>query len=82
MRDAPTKVTVCFERRPDGGLRVWSEDVPGLVLSHTDVDGVLDDVKDALALILSSRFNETVEVQPLPDLRQALENKGVIDRAS
>jgi hypothetical protein len=36
------KLTVCFERRPDGGLRAYSDDVPGLVLSSLDVDGVLE----------------------------------------
>ncbi|MEH7912040.1 hypothetical protein V7798_33465 [Rhizobium laguerreae] len=30
MKSSSFKSTVCFEQRPDGGLRVWSEDVSGL----------------------------------------------------
>lgn len=73
------KVTVCFEERPGGGLRAWSDDVPGLVLSHADVDAVLADVAEALAAILSDQFGEEVRVQPLPGIRAALENRGVVD---
>jgi hypothetical protein len=51
----PFKVTVCFEERPGGGLRAWSDDVPGLVLSHSDVDAVLADVGKALGVLLSER---------------------------
>lgn len=73
------KVVVCFERRPDGGLRVYSDDVPGLVLSHTDVDGVLEDVVGALKVILSHRFSADVDVQPLPGIREKLESQGIVD---
>jgi len=38
------RLTVFFEPRPDGGLRVWSDDLPGLVLSGPDRDAVLDDL--------------------------------------
>jgi hypothetical protein len=72
------KLTVCFEARPDGGLRVYSDDVPGLVLSSMDVDGVLEDVTEALKVILSERLKADVEVQPLPNIREALENNGIV----
>lgn len=73
------KVTVCFESRPDGGLRVYSDDVPGLVLSSMDVDGVLEDVTEALKFILSERLNAQVEVEPLrDDIREVLEKKRVV----
>jgi hypothetical protein len=72
------KIVVCFEPRPDGGLRAYSDDVPGLVLSSTDVDGVLEDVTEALKVILSERLHATVEVEPLGDIREALENDGVV----
>jgi hypothetical protein len=42
------KVTISFERRPDGGLRVWSDELPGLVLSHSDARAVLADIGPAL----------------------------------
>ena len=77
-RDRSFKVTVCFEQRDDGGLRAWSEEVPGLVLSHTDIDGVLADVTEALRVILSHRFNVDVDVRPLANLREALEENGIV----
>ena len=78
MSRRPFKVTVCFEQRPDGGLRAWSEDVPGLVLSHTNIDGVLADVTEALKVILSYKFNAEIDVQPLPNMREVLENNGIV----
>jgi hypothetical protein len=72
------KLTVCFEKRPDGGLRAWSDDVPGLVLSHIDADSVLEDVPQALKLILSHQWNTETDVQLLGDIREALENRGVV----
>lgn len=79
MYEKSFKVTVNFERRADGGLRVWSEDIPGLVLSHHDVDGVLEDVKTAIRTILAHRLNTNIEVRPLEDLREVLEDGGIVD---
>jgi hypothetical protein len=47
------KVTLHFDRRPDGGLRVYSDDVPGLVLSHRDASKVFQDLGPALEALLS-----------------------------
>lgn len=58
------KVVVSFERRPDGGLRAWSDDVPGFILSHHDASAVLADVTAALDTILSERFGEDVVTEP------------------
>ena len=73
------KVIVQFERRPDGGLRAWSDHVPGFVLSHSDVDALLSDIKPALETILSARFGTCITTDPLDDLRLQLEDEGVID---
>jgi len=78
MTNRSFKLTVCFEKRSDGGLRAWSEDVPGLVLSHTSVDDLLEDVTSALQVILSHRVRAEIEVKPLEDIREMLENKGII----
>lgn len=43
------KITLAFENRGDGGLRVWSPELPGLVLSHPDPFLVIDDISRALA---------------------------------
>jgi hypothetical protein len=79
MSSRSFKVTVCFERRPDGGLRAYSDDVPGLVLSSMDVEGVLEDVTEALKVILSERLHSPVEVTgPLSNIREALDSDGVL----
>lgn len=80
MSSRTFKVTVCFEPRDDGGLRVYSDDVPGLVLSSTDVDGVIEDVPTALSVILSDRFGAEIAVEPLGNIREALENNGIVPR--
>ena len=63
------KVGVCIEPRDDGGLRVWSEDLPELVLSHADADKVITDLPRALEVILSARLGLVVRVQELTALR-------------
>ena len=78
VRTRTFKLTVCFEARPDGGLRAYSDDVPGLVLSSPDIDGVLEDVTEALKIILSERLGANVEVAPLGDIREALESNGIV----
>ncbi len=62
------KVRVCIEHRDDGGLRVWSEDLPELVLSHADADKVIADIPRAMEAILSERFGASVRVQELTAL--------------
>jgi hypothetical protein len=79
MSSRSFKVTVCFEQRPDGGLRAYSDDVPGLVLSSMDVEGVLEDVIEALKVILSERLHSPVEVTgPLSNIREALDSDGAL----
>jgi hypothetical protein len=73
------KIVVAFERRADGGLRAYSDDVPGFVLSHDDATAVLKDVKPALEGILSHMFEGKVVVHELPRLREGLTEAGIID---
>ena len=70
MYSLPAKIVVTYERRHDGGLRVYSDDVPGFLLSHTDWEAVLNDVIPALEGILSHLCGEPVAVQELSRLRQ------------
>jgi len=72
------KLWLTFEKRDDNGLRVYSEDVPGFVLSHSDSAAVFSDIKPALELILSERFGAPVIVGPLQELREKLEDDGFI----
>jgi hypothetical protein len=66
------KIIVRFERRPDGGLRAYSDDVPGFVLSHSDPELVMKDVGPALAGIMSYLLGAEVTVNPLPTFAELL----------
>jgi len=46
------KVTITLEPREDGGLRVYSDDVPGLILSHKNQLAVLYDIVPSLLTLL------------------------------
>jgi hypothetical protein len=74
------KVLVNFEPREDGGLRAYSNDVPGFVLSYADCDTTIGAVVPVLETILSDMFNGHVRVTPLEDMRGRLENAGMISR--
>jgi hypothetical protein len=69
---SPAKVVVTFERRSDGGLRAYSDAVPGFVLSHIDPLAVLDDVRPALEGILSHMFDARILVEELSRLHDQL----------
>ncbi len=49
------QVTIILHRRGDGGLRVYSDDVPGLILSGPDPAKVMLDVWPALVAIQEYR---------------------------
>lgn len=57
------RISVVFEARSDGGLRVYSDDVPGFMLSHPDRDLVLGDVEPALQTIMSEKVGAPVKVR-------------------
>lgn len=65
QRQDMLKLTVRFSKRPDGGLRAWSDDLPGFVLSHSDPRAVMDDVQPALEAMLSAKYECAVKVYPL-----------------
>lgn len=69
------KIVVTFERRDDGGLRAYSKDVPGFVLSNSDPFAVLSDIAPALEEILSSMWGVKVKAGPLIDPGQGNDDK-------
>src|SRR5271165_4072142 len=80
MQEAPAiRVTVTIERREDGGLYVYSDDLPGFVLSHLDAHAILADIEPALSVFLSHRFGVEVTVRPIVGLREALIRDGTVD---
>jgi hypothetical protein len=56
------KVVVTLEDREDGGVRAYSEDIPGFLLSNSDPVAVLKDIEPALEEILSYRLKRPVIV--------------------
>ena len=62
VRQHMLKLTVMFDRREDGGLRAWSDDLPGFVLSSADAEAVICDVEPALAAMLSAKYGCEVKV--------------------
>lgn len=52
-------IMICFEEREDGGLRIWSDDVPGLLLSNADQDAVWRDVGPAVQALLFRNTQST-----------------------
>lgn len=55
-------ISVVFENRSDGGLRVYSDDVPGFILSHPDSSAVMRDVEPALETIVGEMLGYPVKV--------------------
>ncbi len=73
------KVTVTIEQREDGGLFVYSDDVPGFVLSHLNAHAVLADIEPALSAFLSDKLDRSVIAKKVTDLREALIRDGALD---
>lgn len=63
------KITVHISRRRDGGLRAWSDDLPGLVLSHKDESRLIADLEPAMEFMLSESLGCPVTVRWLEPLR-------------
>jgi hypothetical protein len=74
------KVSVVFEPRGSNGLRAYSDDVPGFVLSYDNCERTLAAVVPVLETILSDMFNAPVCVKPLEDIRSMLEEAGLISK--
>lgn len=57
-------IAIYIVPREDGGLRVFSHEVPGLVLSHSDQFLVLSDIGPALIELLRHKSAALIERQP------------------
>lgn len=56
---SPIQITLA--PREDGGLRIYSDDLPGLVLSHSDPNAVLDDLGPVLKVFLERAAREETQ---------------------
>lgn len=45
---------ICIQEREDGGLRVWSDELPGLILSGRDPARVMADIFPAARALIKS----------------------------
>jgi len=59
-----TVVTVTLEDRSDGGLRVFSADLPGLILSGVDRKAVSDSIAPAIRALLEHQGVRVKDVKP------------------
>lgn len=46
------RINIAIEERLDGGVRVWSEELPGLILSGPDQVLVIRDIGEAVVTLL------------------------------
>jgi hypothetical protein len=77
--ESVVKITVTIEKRDDGGLYIYSDELPGFVLSHRNARAVYRDIEPALSVFLSQKLDRTLAVKPLVGIREALEKNGFID---
>lgn len=77
--ESVVRISVTIEKRDDGGLYVYSNELPGFVLSHRNAQLVYSDIEPALSVFLSQKFERALAVKPLVGMREALEENGFID---
>jgi hypothetical protein len=65
-------VTVTLEDRADGGLRVFSEDLPGLILSGPDKTEVCSAIAPAIKALLEFGGTMVKAVEPSQPIREVI----------
>jgi tRNA pseudouridine-54 N-methylase len=56
-------IKVQTEAREDGGIRVWSDELPGLILSGKNRNAVLAAIEPAICVLLSHKGDDTSNVR-------------------
>jgi hypothetical protein len=67
-------VTVTLEDREDGGLRVYSKDLPGLILSGPDKKEICDLIAPAIKGLLEYKGVHTISVHATRALEDILKH--------
>ena len=70
-----TTVCVTIEDRKDGGLRVCSNELPGLILSGADQLAVMKRIAPAIAALFKAAKGLDVHVRPAKPLAEVLDGK-------
>jgi hypothetical protein len=73
MQSHLTIVTVTVEDRGDGGLRVYSDDLPGLILSGADRTAVASKIAPAIQALFEHKGFRSVTVRAAQPLRVVLQ---------
>jgi hypothetical protein len=74
-----TVLTVTLEDREDGGLRVYSDDLPGLILSGPNKPAVFESIPQAIQVLFSHRGFEGVTVRHATPLAEVLKRESPRD---
>jgi len=69
---AVTIVEVTIEDRPEGGINVWSDSLPGLILSGSDRKRVANMVVPAIRALLEHLGISVVSIIPYKPLAEVL----------
>ena len=75
MTKAITTVCVTLEDREDGGLRVSSTDLPGLILSGTDKQAVFNKIAPAITAIFKAAQGLDVKVSATKPIQEILDGQ-------
>jgi hypothetical protein len=75
MSDAITTVCVSLEDREDGGLRVFSDELPGLILSGQDKMALMKKIAPAITALFKAAKGWDVRVRPAKPLSEILDGK-------
>jgi hypothetical protein len=79
MSEKYTVITVTLEDAPEGGLRVYSDDLPGLILSGDDREEVAACIVPAIRALLEYKGLSDVEIYPATDIAQVLDRESPRD---
>lgn len=74
-----TVITVVLEDRGDGGLQVYSDDLPGLILSGHDRSKIAAAIIPAIEAIFKHRGFQGVKVRSTRPIRDVLSSKSPRD---
>jgi hypothetical protein len=71
-----TLVTVTLEDRPGGGLRAYSDDLPGLMLSGPSADSVVAKIIPAIEALFDHQGFRGAKVRPTRPIGEVLQLNG------
>lgn len=74
-----TVLTVTLEDRADGGLRVYSDDLPGLILSGRDKNAICNAIAPAITALFQHRGIDGVVVRHATPISEVLKRQSPRD---